>query len=129
MKIKSITIKDEITAVSWTSSNGAEWQVKADRLIDGAFGEAMRNLTAVASQVLHHPKEEMQVRSVKLTERAKDGMEFVQLSGVLAAHSKDGKGKPGKFATGKIQVDLLARQEITAVSTEAVEWCQQVGVK
>ena len=129
MKIKSIKIDGEFTAVAWVSESGAEWQVKADRLIDGDFGAAMKNLTAVASQVLHHPAEEMQVRVVKLTERAKDGMEFVQLSGVLAAHSKDGKGKPGKFATGKIQVDMLAKQEVSAVAMAAIEWAKQVGVK
>jgi hypothetical protein len=129
MKIKSITINGEFTTVAWTSEGGAEWQVTADRLIDGEFGVAMAALNQVAAQTLHHPAEEMSVRKIKLTERKKDGMEFVQLSGVLAAHSKDGKGKPGKFSTGKIQVDLLAKNEVSKVSMAAIEWAKQVGVK
>lgn len=127
MKLISITIGDEDCRIKWESKNHSVWTVASNRVMGERFGKAVKALSGVAAKSINHDAELMAVRSVVVSENKK-GINFVKLSGVLAALSKDGQGKPGKFTTPKIEITLFANEQMKEMELAAggyVKECEQ----
>ncbi len=126
MKLISITIKDDSCTVKWQNANHSEWSVSSDRIMGSRFGDAVKGLAEVASKSINHDAGLMAVRSIVVSENKK-GVLYVKLAGVLAAASKDGQGKPGKFSTPKIEVSLFVADKMKEMELAAEGYAMECG--
>ena len=127
MKIINITIKPEECVVKWETSNRAKWSVSSDRLLGKRFADSIHALSAVAAKSINHDAWLMAVRSITVSEDKK-GITFVKLAGVLAVPlDPRAGGKPGKFATPKIEITLFANAEMKELEESAKEYAKECG--
>lgn len=124
MNIKQISIKEDSTTIKASTKAGTTIAITSDQIHRQEMGQALRCLAKIAADVLKHDVDLMQVRSIAITENKK-GVQFVKLGGVLAAVSKDGQAKPGKFSTSKIEITLMINPLINELEKEAQAFMQE----